>query len=50
MREIALWLSTNGTIAHFLVLSGSLSSITEIVEYKYFGPLKPIRKFKIQSE
>ena len=28
--EIALWPSTNGAIVHFLVLPGSLSSITEI--------------------
>jgi len=38
MREIALWSSTNGAIAHFLVLPGSLLSITEITEYKYFSP------------
>jgi len=35
MREIALWSSTNGAIVHFLVLPGSLWSITEITEYKY---------------
>jgi len=39
--EIALWLSTNGAIAYFLVLLGSLLPITEITEHKYLSPLKP---------
>jgi len=50
MREIALWSSTNGAIAHFLVLPGSLLSITEITEYRSFGPLKPRREFKYKSQ
>jgi len=39
MREIALWPST---ILNFLVLPGSELSITEITEYKYFSPSKPL--------
>jgi len=34
-------------IAHFLLLPGSLLSITE---YKYFSPLKPISALKYKSE
>ena len=34
-RETA---STNGAIVLFLVSPGSLFSITEITEYKYFSP------------
>ena len=30
--------------------TGSLLSITEITEYKYFSPLKPIHEFKYKSE
>jgi len=48
--EIALWPSTNREIVHFLVLPGSLFSITEITEYRYFSPLKPIRECKYKSE
>ena len=50
MQEIAPWSSTNGAIADFLVLPGSLLSITEITEWKYFSPLKPIRELKYESE
>jgi len=50
MGEIALWSSTNGAIVHSLVLPGSLLSITEITEYKYFGQLKPIRESKYKGE
>jgi len=50
MREIALWSFTNGAIVHFLVLPGSLLSITEITEYKYYSLLKPIRELKYKSE
>jgi len=32
------------TSVHFLVLSGSLLSITEITESRYFSPLKPIHE------
>jgi len=32
------------------VLPGSLLSITEITEYKYFSQLKPIRESKYKSE
>jgi len=38
------------TSAHFLVLQGSLLSITEITEYRYFSPLKPIRELIYKSE
>jgi len=48
--EIALWPSTNGAIAYFLKLPGSLLSITEITEYKYLIPLKPWRRLKYKSE
>ena len=43
---IALWPSTN----HFLVLPGSLLSITEITEYRYLSLLKPIRELRYKSE
>ena len=48
--EIALWPSTNGAIVDFLVLPGSLLSITEITEYRYFSSLKPIRELEYNSE
>jgi len=35
--EIALCPSTNGAFVHFLVLPGSLLSISEITEYKHFS-------------
>jgi len=35
---------------HFLVLPGSLLSITEITEYRYFSPLKPFHEFRYKSE
>jgi len=38
------------TSIHFLVLPGSLLSITEITEYRYFSPSKPIRELKYTSE
>jgi len=38
------------TSVHFLVLPGSLLSITEITEYTYFSPLKPNREFRYKSE
>ena len=38
------------TSVHFLVLPGSLLSITEITEYRYFSPLKPIRELSYTSE
>jgi len=48
---------TNHTLAvhervdsRFSVLSGSESTITEITEYIYFGPLKARREFKYKSE
>ena len=41
MREIPLWSSTNGAIAYFLILPGSLLSITNITAYICFSPLKP---------
>jgi len=50
MREIALWSSTNGAIVQFLVLPGSLLSVTEITECKYFSPLKPIRELKYKNQ
>jgi len=50
MREIEIWPSTNGAIVHFLVLPGSLLSITEMTEYTYFSPLKPCSEFKYQIE
>jgi len=48
--QIALWPSTNGAIAYYLVLPGSLLSITEITEYEYFSPLQPSRKLKYTTE
>ena len=48
--EIVLWPSTNGAMVHFLVLPGSLLSITEITEYRYFSSLKPIRELRYKSE
>ena len=48
--EIALWPSTNGRIADFFVLPGSLSIFTEITKHKYFVPSKPCREFKYKSE
>jgi len=36
------------TSVHFLVLPGSLLSITEITEYRYFSPYKPIRELTIK--
>jgi len=48
---------TNLTVAvhervdsRFLILPGSESTITEITEYIYFGPSKPVREFKYKSE
>ena len=48
---------TNRTLAvhervdsRILVLSGSESTITEIIEYIYFSPLKASREFKYESE
>jgi len=38
------------TSVHFLVLPGSLLSITDITEYRYFSLLKPIREFKDYSK
>ena len=38
------------TSVHFLVLPGSLLSITEITEYAYFSPLKPIHELRYKSE
>ena len=38
------------TSVHFLVLPGSLLSITEITEYRYFSPSKPISELKYTSE
>jgi len=38
------------TSVHFLVLPGSLSSITEITEYRYCSPLKSIRELRYESE
>jgi len=38
------------TSVHFLVLPGSLLSITEISEYRYFSPSKPIGEFNNKSE
>jgi len=34
----------------FLVLPGSKSTITQIIEYRYFSPLKPSREMKHESE
>jgi len=34
------------TSVHFLVFLGSLLSITEITEYRYCSPLKPIRELR----
>jgi len=34
------------TSVHFLVLPGSFFSITEITEYRYFSPFKPIDELK----
>jgi len=34
----------------FLILSGSRSTITEITEYTYFGPLKSRREFEYKSK
>jgi len=34
----------------FLVLPGSRSTISEIIEYTYFSPLKPRREFEYKSE
>ena len=45
-----VWSSTNGEIVHFLVWPGSLLSITEITEYKYFSLLKRSRELKYKSE
>jgi len=45
----ALRPSTTGAIVHFLVLTGSLLSITEITEYRYFSPSKPIRELRYRS-
>jgi len=51
MRAIKLWQSTNRAIILFLVLPGSLFSITEIPEYTYFSPSKkPTCKLKHKSE
>jgi len=50
MGEIALWPSTNGAIVPFLVLPGSLLSITEIIEYTYFSPLGLCCELKYKSE
>ena len=50
MREIALWPFTNGAIVRFLVLPGSLLSITEITEYIYFSPLKLSCELKYKIE
>ena len=48
---------TNRTLAvhervdsRFLVIPGSESTTTEIIEYMYFGPLKPVREFKYKSQ
>jgi len=49
MREIPLWSSTNGAIAYFLVLPGSLLSSTEITAHIYFSPLKPSRELNHKS-
>jgi len=38
------------TSVHFLVLPGSLLSITEITEYRYFSPLKPVRELRYKRE
>jgi len=38
------------TSVHFLILPGSLLSNTEITEYRYFSPWKPIRELICQSE
>ena len=38
------------TSVHFLVLPGSLLSITEIAEYRYFSPLKLVCELKYASE
>ena len=38
------------TSVHFLVLPGSLFSFTEITEYRYCSPLKPIRELIYASE
>jgi len=38
------------TSVHFVVLQGSLLSITEITEYRYFSPLKPTRELRHKSE
>jgi len=46
MRTIALWPSTNGAIAHFLVIPGSRLSITDITEHTYFSSLKPSCEYK----
>jgi len=48
---------TNRTLAvhervdfRFLVLPGSASTVTEIVEYMHFSPLKLRREFKYKSD
>ena len=50
MREFALWPSTNVTTIHIWVLAGSQSTITEIIAYIYFNPLKLSRETKHKSE
>ena len=50
MRDIALWPSTNMSIAMILVLAGSRSTVTEITWYIYFCPLKSSCELRNKSE